>query len=58
MCFSQLITRFTKSLYTDKILILFVCLVLVAIAGIVAYSTLVKGSGSTFQTPSVLVPPA
>ena len=52
----QLITRFMKSMYTDKIIILFVCLVFVAIAGIIAYSTLVKHSA--FSPPDVPAAPS
>ena len=55
MCLVQLITRFAKSMYTDKIIILFVCLVFVAIGGIVAYSVTHKGN-SSLSAPDVITP--
>jgi hypothetical protein len=39
---AQLLTRFMKSLYTDKLIIMFVFLIVVAIAGIIAYSIVTK----------------
>jgi hypothetical protein len=52
VCLLQLITGFLKRLYTDKIIIMFTCIVLCVIVGIIVYAK-VKGNKST----GVLTPP-
>lgn len=53
---NQLITRFVKRLYTDKIIILFTCLIVCAIAGIIAYSV-IDPDQDTFPVPDDVKPP-
>lgn len=49
----KLLTRFIKRLYTDKIVICFTCLIVCALAGIIAYSVLEGGDlGGSADEPS------
>lgn len=52
----KLVTRFIKSIYTDKIIIACTFLVVVGIAGIIVYSALNPGQ-STFTVPDAIKPP-
>jgi hypothetical protein len=52
----RLITNLVKRLYTDKILISMVCLILVGIIGIGIYAALNPGQ-TTFNVPDVVKPP-
>ena len=45
-----------RRMYTDKVIIAFVCLIVAAIAGIIIYST-VEGDQDTFDVPDKARPP-
>lgn len=51
----KLISRFMRRMYTDKIILAFTCLVVAAIAGIIAYSV-IEPDQTTFSVPDAAKP--
>lgn len=44
--------------YTDKVIVAFICLILVAVAFIIVYATFIKPDQTTFNVPENAKPPA